>query len=175
MRVRVLGALATLSLAATLALAGCGGADGADGVATVGGDTGSAKPSSTATLSQQEKAVKFAQCMRENGVEMPDPDPSGGGFSIGGEDLDMDKMRAAQQACKAFSPFGEGPRQQDPAAAENMRKFAQCMRDNGVPNFPDADGGMVKIDESVGGDPDFPAAQKKCEKKFMPAGPGGTF
>jgi hypothetical protein len=174
MRLRVPGALAPLSLAATLVLAGCAGSDGVTRVASAGGASGSAKPSIAPTLSSQQKMVKFAQCMRDHGVDMPDPDPNGGPIKIGGDNVDLDTMRDAQQACKEFSPFGEGGPQQDPQAAKNMAKFAKCMRKNGVPNFPDADGGML-IDKSVGSDPDFPAAQKKCEKAFASSGQGGFF
>ena len=60
---RKLWPLAALALIALIG-AGCGG-NGSSG----GGNT---------TAANQEKAVKFAQCMRENGVsEFPDPDASG--------------------------------------------------------------------------------------------------
>src|SRR5689334_13568354 len=55
--------------------------------------------------------VKFAQCMRENGVDMPDPKEDGGGvgITIGGEDgaaLDPEKMKTAHEACKKHLPNG---------------------------------------------------------------------
>lgn len=175
MKRRLLGAALALPLTAALALAGCAGKDQGDGIATVGGSTPTAAPSAEPSLSQQERGIKFAQCMREHGVQMDDPDPNGGPVRvrISGGPMDRDKMQAAQEACKQYSPFGEnGPGKPDPQMEENMRKFAQCMRDNGVPNFPDPDGNGIRIDRSVGEDPDFEAAQKLCQEKFMP-GLGG--
>ncbi|GHJ46613.1 hypothetical protein Cs7R123_39550 [Catellatospora sp. TT07R-123] len=174
------GALFALPLAGALALAGCGQAPEDDGIASAGGGRATATPSAGPSLSRQEKGLKFAQCMREHGIDMPDPDPDGR-ITIQGGPGDKDKMDAASKACEQYAPFGDrggvGP---DPQMAENMRKFAQCMRDNGVPDFPDPDGGRMMIDQSVGEDPDFPAAQKKCEAEFLPGiskggpdGPGG--
>ncbi|MEV0455608.1 hypothetical protein [Catellatospora methionotrophica] len=172
MKRELLGAVLALPLMAALALTGCAQQSGDDGIASAGDGPAAATPSVGPSLSQLERGLKFAQCMREHGIDMPDPDPNGGPvrMRIGGDGpVDMKKVEAAQEACKQFSPFAEGgPGKVDPQMAENMRKFAQCMRDNGVPNFPDPDGGRVMIDKSVGEDPDFEAAQKLCEDRFMP-------
>jgi hypothetical protein len=162
-----------------LALGACGKPVD-DGLASANnGSAPGAEPTPTSTLSPQEKALKFAQCMRDNGVPMEDPDVSSGGgmgVRIGGEGVDEKKLQAAMQACREFSPMGEGGRAQlDPQMEENMRKFSQCMRDNGVEKFPDADGGGLMIDRDIANDPDFPAAQEKCAKQFLPdlgGGPG---
>lgn len=181
MRSRVLGAIAAAPLLLALALAGCAKENKGNGVASVGGPaSASAAPTPSSTLSPQEQALKFAACMRENGVQMEDPEVDGEGhvsIKIGGgagQPLDRDKMEAAQQKCQQYAPFGGGPNngQPDPQMEENARKMAQCMRDNGVENFPDPDGGRMTIDGSIAEDPDFEKAQKACEK-LMP-GLGST-
>ena len=177
MRRRVLGSLAGLPLALLLAVTACAEQPGGQGVASVG--NASSGPSATAIpaagLSRQERALKFVQCMREQGIDLPDPDPETGRVMMRfGPGTDRAKVEAAQEACKAYSPSGEGPGQGDPQAAENMRKFAQCMRDNGVPHFPDPEGGMVRIDKSMAEDPDFAAAQQKCGDQFLPSRGGGS-
>jgi hypothetical protein len=59
-----------------------------------------------------------------------------------------------------------------------MRKFSQCMRENGYPNFPDPqpEGGIrIGSDDGVDIDPNsqkWNDAQAKCEK-FMPVPNGG--
>src|SRR6266540_2815421 len=55
--------------------------------------------------------------------------------------------------------------------AEAGRAFSQCMRDNGVPDFPDpdADGRLRGPGHEKEGDPKFRAAQEKCREKL----PGG--
>lgn len=179
MKRQLLGAAVALPLMAVLALAGCAREGGDDGIASAGNGTAAATPSAGPSLSQQERGIKFAQCMREHGIEMDDPDPNGGPVRVriggpGSGPVDKGKAEAAMEACKQYSPFGEGgPGKADPQMAENMRKFAQCMRDNGVPNFPDPDGNGIRIDASVGEDPDFEAAQKLCQDKFMPGLDGG--
>ncbi|MFF3440583.1 hypothetical protein [Streptosporangium sp. NPDC002721] len=171
---RVLGALAL-----ALVLAGCGTTGGGGEVASAGDGSGGGKPavsSAAPSLSQHEKGLKFAQCMRENGVDMADPEPGKGvtiriDKSVGKETVDR-----ATAACKEFSPMGgSGPEGLDPRRTESMRKFAQCMRDGGVEDFPDPDGGALRVTGAVGEDPDFQAAQEKCAKKFLPeASLGGS-
>jgi hypothetical protein len=178
MRLRLIGALLALPLA--VALAGCAGDDGGDGIATAGG--GTASPSATASeaadLSDDERALKFAQCMREHGVDMPDPEPSsGGGVSIRvGPGADKDKVDAAMEACKQYSPAAGQSGKVDPQTAEKLRRLARCMRENGVPNFPDpnADGG-IRISSDMGfdpNDPTFKAAQEKCRQQVGLPKPG---
>lgn len=164
MRARLLGAYAAVPLALLFALAGCGKDDTGSKVASVSGTASAAPTGSADALSEQERALKFAQCMREHGVDMPDPVSEDGKISIQirakpGTDVD-----AAQAACKQWAPNGgPGGGKVDPQMQEQMRKMAQCMRDNGVENFPDPqEGGGIRLDGSISGDPDFEAAQKKC-------------
>jgi hypothetical protein len=63
------------------------------------------------SAADQERALKFAQCMRQHGVDMPDPTFSGGGISIkaGGPNVDFNSatFQAAQKACdQYFGPAG---------------------------------------------------------------------
>lgn len=179
MRARLVSALA---LAAALALAGCAKDDG-NGIASANSGRQDSAAAAT-TLSPEESAFKFAQCMRDHGVDMPDPQVDGsGGFGVtvdggSGQALTREEIDAAMEACREYAPFGGDPNvQPDPQAQENMLKFAQCMRDNGVESFPDPDGSRLMIDQSIGGDPDFQTAQEKCAKEFLPGavtngGPG---
>ncbi|GAA3666492.1 hypothetical protein GCM10022224_033160 [Nonomuraea antimicrobica] len=175
MRGRVLSALVASPIALTLFLTGCGADDGggADVASVSGGGTqaaASAKPSED----PQERSLKFAQCMRENGVEVPDPDPNGRVMMKFDGSVPREKVEAAQAACKEFAPSGQMQGGGDPKMAENMRKLAQCMRDNGVESYPDPEGGMMRITGDVGNDPDFKAAQEKCQKESAEAGMGGS-
>jgi hypothetical protein len=131
----------TLAALATVALigAGCGG-NGEGG----GGNE---------TAANQEKAVKFAQCMREHGVsQFPDPDASGeltidgvlNGSSI---DSDSPTWREAISACKDLQPPGfTGDGERSSGEQEAALRFAQCIRENGVPDFPDPAQGQPLVD-----------------------------
>jgi hypothetical protein len=170
MRRRLVGGLLVLPAMLGLALAGCGKSGGDGGVATAGG---SAKPSASAAnadLSDADRQLKFTQCMRDNGIDMPDPDPANAGKIQLGPDADPQKVKAAMDKCRQYMPGGGRAPKLDPGQAEQMRKFSQCMRDNGIPNFPDPQpDGTMQIDIGALGikdrdDPTLKAAQEKCQQ-----------
>ena len=181
MRVRtalVLGLLLVLGPTVT----GCGKPGGGDGVASAGGTptasassgTGNGKPD---PVKDQENFLKYAQCMRDKGIDMPDPQMDGGGISMSiPQGTDKAKVDAANEQCKQFLPNGGEPMKADPEMQEKMRKFAQCMRENGVPDFPDpGEDGGIRIDGNKAGfDPQseaFKKAEAAC-KDFQPKRPG---
>jgi hypothetical protein len=155
MKRRLIGALLIFLV---LAAAGCQRhQNNGNGVASAGG-TKSAGPQASArpSVDQAELARLFQQCMKDQ------PDPK--------------KIEAAMQKCKQYAPNGGEPPKADPARTEAERKFAKCMRDNGVANFPDPDpNGGTRIDSKSGIDPNsdtFKAAQQKCQS-LLP-GPGSS-
>src|SRR5262249_25014093 len=86
--------------------------------------------------------LDFAQCMRDHGVNMPDPQFSEGGAKVTMREdkgSDPDKQREAEQACKKFQDKVKPPSMSE-ADQKKMReaalKNAQCMRDHGI-DFPD--------------------------------------
>lgn len=126
----------------------------------------------TAPATGQEQALKYAQCMRANGVPgFPDPDPSGRLRGPSHEQQDNPKFRAAQQACRDLAPGGEHEKLGNPAFVEQMREFSQCMRANGVPGFPDpdAEGRLRGSGHEQQGDPRYRAAFEACRARL----PGG--
>jgi hypothetical protein len=156
-----------LALAGALALSGCGGQKDGDGIATAGNTSEDKAAASTEVSTDlQEQMRQFAQCMRDQGIDMPDPEfveGEGGGFSFranpgGGTGqagevapadenvLDREKFKAANEACKQFLPSGGELGRMDPEIEEKAREFAKCMRENGVENFPDpGEGGRITI------------------------------
>lgn len=67
----------------------------------------------------RDAALRFAQCMRRNGVDVPDPQTSssGGGFAIAlggpgkgsGPRIDTSAFKRAQEACRKLLPGKGGP------------------------------------------------------------------
>jgi hypothetical protein len=169
---------AAVVLLAGLALAACGEDDPAASPAA-GGDSGDG-------ATQQERrdaAVAFAECMRENGVDMPDPqfDENGGMQLRMPPGNDEEAVEAAQEECQEHLRSVRGGAAPSEAQQAEMREralaFAECMRENGV-DFPDPqfeEGGGVKL----GGpgidpeDPDFQDAQEACRDELPNGGPGG--
>ena len=155
--------LAALLLGLTLILTGCGSGGGSDddGVASATGKDSKKDSDDEATSDEdrQEAGLKFAKCMREHGVEMADP--KGGRIEIKGGPGQEDTMRKAQEACQKYLPkISEADRKK---MNERGLEFAQCMRKNGVEEFPDPDGGMMRMNEGIADDPDFVKAQEACQ------------
>jgi hypothetical protein len=146
-------------VAPLLVLAACG--SGSDG----------GKPSGPAA------SLAFARCMRDNGVaDYPDPDPSGQpGAGHDSFDPDDPTFKAANEKCRDLLPGGGEHETQSPEAIQGLIRFAQCMRDNGVADFPDpdADGKFPKeAEQGAHDDPTFQAASEKCRKDLPQHGGG---
>jgi len=164
--------MAALLLSA-LALTGCGSDDsGGNDIASAGGTGSSAPEAGGEEPDQDEMGVKFAQCMRENGVDMPDPEPGKGIQLKVGPDTPKETVDAALEACREFNPQEKGGGKADPEREAAFRDYAQCMRDNGVEAFPDPEPGSagIRITSEVGQDPDFEPARKACQDKLASAG-----
>jgi hypothetical protein len=153
------------ALALMLALAGCGSDDGGDQVASAADPTGGPGASASPTISLDEMQVKFAQCLRDNGLDVPDPEPGKGMMLRFGPGTDQGAVEKAMEACREYNPQANGAAPANPQQEENGRKYAQCMRENGVEAFPDPEPGQrgLRITGEVGNDPDFQAAQEKCQ------------
>ncbi len=124
----------------------------------------------------QQAALAYARCMRANGApDFPDPDAEGRFRGVGHEQNGHPKLRAAQEACRDLAPGGEHEKFGDPAFVEQARKFAQCIRANGVPDFPDpdAEGRFRGVGHEQQDNPKFRAAQGTCRQKLPGRGQHG--
>jgi hypothetical protein len=187
----------TLLLAVALALvagaAGCGrSSDGGNEVATLGGerqgDGDGAASGGAGGKDPQEAALEYARCMRQHGVDMPDPKADADGrleLRLGspGRRPDPKRLEEAEKACgHLLGAGGDKARGRlDPEAEEAMLRFARCMREHGV-DMPDPSGGglVIRKEPGKGGiDPESPTfrrAEDAC-KHLLPkrdgAGSGG--
>ncbi len=117
------GAMPPAALAVcAIALAGCGS---------------SAKPSSSASAGTQ--ALTFANCMRSNGLtKYPDPSSNGHPQPLNQIDPNSPTFLRAYTACRKYVPNGgSGPPAPTATQARAALAFAQCMRNHGLPQFPD--------------------------------------
>ncbi|GAA0263297.1 hypothetical protein GCM10009539_56560 [Cryptosporangium japonicum] len=170
----VVGVMTVLALAGggSAAMASEGGgpthdssSEPGDRVASIG--IASVKPISSAEIK------KFTTCMRANGlpdfeaptVTPPSGDEPGRVESVLPKDVDPEVARKATEKCAPAKPR--------PSAAQvkKLKRYAKCMRENGVENFPtpSADGSLRLSKDDV--DPesdDFKAAEEAC-KKYAPA------
>jgi hypothetical protein len=105
---RRLRPLVMLALVAVISLisAGCGAdAPSETGTASRTGSAASADTGGNKNATVQDKAVKFAECIREHGVpHFPDPDAKGD--FVFGIDVSPAVWQKAVDACKALEPPG---------------------------------------------------------------------
>lgn len=168
MRMRRMALVAVMP--AVFGLAACGGQETDDGVASAGGGTAKASASPSQSLSPEEARLKFAECMRQNGIDMPDPDGSGR-VEIRGGPGDRGKLQAAMKACQHFQQQAGGRlgNLDDPKVRDQMVKFAQCMRQNGI-DMPDPQPGQgIQLRVEPGNREKLEAARKACDE-FAPGG-----
>jgi hypothetical protein len=150
-------------LVAAIAAAGCGGSSSA---------------STTTTTSQDAARVKFAQCLRDNGVDVPDnPGQNGGGGPP--RNIDQSKFQAALKACQKYrqAAIPNLSQSQQQEFRDAFTKFASCMRQHGV-ELPDpgAGGGPPAGGNRINqNDPKVQTARKACQDKLPQGGPGGGF
>ncbi|MFI9557902.1 hypothetical protein [Nonomuraea endophytica] len=149
-----------------LALAACG----STGTTTAAG-TGAPKSGASAGPSgnARDAQLKFAQCMRENGVEMDDPAEDGRIQFKVGQGTDRSKVEKAQQACQKHlkGVMGDQGGAMDPKRRDQMVKFAQCMRENGIQMADPTESGGVMMTGGPGDEEKMKKAQEAC-KEFQP-------
>lgn len=75
----------------------------------------------------------YAKCMREHGIDMPDPEANGGGIgiSINGE-AEKEKVDKANAACKELLPNGGEPPKPTAEDLDQARELAKCLREHGL-------------------------------------------
>jgi hypothetical protein len=152
---RTLRSLAAAALIALISV-GCSNAPAGTGTgssagkatgapASIGADTSPDSSGGGGSASPRQAAVKFAECMRKNGVKaFPDPDASGvltiDGI-VNGSSLDTNSAawKKAINACRDLEPAGFTGHKRNAQQQANALKFADCIRHNGVKDFPDPD------------------------------------
>ena len=81
--------------------------------------------------------MKFAaECMRANGLS-DFPDPNASGEFVYGVSVTPAVFKKAVDACKDLQPPGSLSAKRDPEQQSAGLRFARCVRENGVKDFPD--------------------------------------
>lgn len=179
--------LAAVAATVILGSTACGGGSHAKVASLDKGSSSSSSSSSGASKQDfRDALLDFSKCMREHGVDMPDPtfqDDGNGGGAIGvvaGDpskaDPDSATFKAAQTACQPIMDAAEKnftpPSPEEQAKMRDQAlKFAQCMRDKGF-DMPDPtfdDNGGMKIEVHDGGDETTAAGGDVAPKTPDPA------
>jgi hypothetical protein len=147
---RVLTVIAAV-LAAAILVAACGGS----------------KATHARKSADASSAIKFAGCMRVNGVpSFPDSgaqiqySQDGQTVSINGVSVSSPVFQSAQQKCEHYISSGAPSAAQQAKFAQEILKVARCMRAHGVPDYPDS--GTWTGPNPNPQSPAFKAAAQKC-------------
>ena len=115
--------------------------------------------------------LDFARCMRENGVDMPDPQFNGGRVTIGGGRAAI-RTRCGRPRRRARSTASQiKPPEISPEKKAEFKKGAlanaRCMREHGIdmpdPTFDENGGARIKLGRGINPESaKFKEAQKAC-------------
>ncbi|HEX3977973.1 MAG TPA: hypothetical protein VHW96_17015 [Solirubrobacteraceae bacterium] len=177
--------IALALIAMVVLISGCGSSAPAEtgGISGSSGSSGGGGGGGDPTATAHEKGVKFAECMRGNGVsQFPDPGASGkltidavaNGSSL---DPSTPAFKQAISACQKLEPAGFMGTKRSSQQQQAALKFAQCIRANGVKDFPDpipngplVDTRRIPSSAEPGGMSILQAAMQKCRDVAAAAG-----
>jgi hypothetical protein len=160
--------LAALAVAGLLgACGGSGGGSSSDDVASASDDESDEQAQADDEGDTEQELLDWVECMRDEGVDIPDPTRdadgdlviSGNGIEIGGGEggastssdngdegdegpsFTPEEMEAAEEVCGPPPGLGAGDiSEEDQQAMQDAAlEFAQCMREEGIEDFPDPD------------------------------------
>ncbi|MET9854672.1 hypothetical protein ABZY57_17215 [Streptomyces sp. NPDC006450] len=156
--------LTGLTLFVTACTGGAGGSDGKKDEKKDSSNSSGTGGSGGGGGADADNALKMRKCLRENGVDMPDPKPGEDprGMTLGAG-TDQEVLKKAMDTCGMKGPGSGGEIPQ--AEKDKALKQAKCMRDNGF-DMPDPEfNGNARTGFSIpeGADKDaFMAQLNKC-------------
>ncbi|MET0910186.1 MAG: hypothetical protein ABWZ99_12000 [Ilumatobacteraceae bacterium] len=188
-RSAIIAAVGAVVLLGALPACGGGGADGSGlDVASLGTDAAPEATTAGTTVvgpeDPEEAMLAYTECMRDHGVDMPDPQTDGEGRTMVALDADpaSGEFQEAQTACEPLMDNAMSEIEIDPEREAEMREqlldYAACMRDHGI-DMPDptfGENGRVTVQAGADGDDgavnpvdddDFEAANAECADDGM--------
>ena len=149
---------AALLTVSALAITACGEED-----AGSGGDAATSREQKG-----RDAALAYTRCMRENGVDIPDPEPGQRGLRLMPQKgTSPEKMETADKACRkhleAIKPPDLSP-EQEKKFQQAALAHSRCMREHGIdmpdPTFDEDGGAQIRIGKGSGIDPEDPKFQQ---------------
>jgi hypothetical protein len=173
---------AAAALALVIALAACGSSSPKSSSSSGTADSNSSQTNQSQVHSE---SLRFARCMRANGVpSFPDP-PGNGSYgvksfaqqsngrtmSINGVPVSAPAFRTAMAKCNQYLPQPPAPTTPQLAKIRTlMVTWAKCLRNHGLPHFGDptitADGRRIMHGQFNIGSPAYYAARQACDPQL---------
>ncbi|MCX4671872.1 hypothetical protein OG453_35200 [Streptomyces sp. NBC_01381] len=152
------------------------------GAAGCSGDSSAAESGSSKSPGTKDKgftqALAYSKCMRANGVpDYPDPEQDADGRVImnPGNGQNDPKTQQAMEACRDKMPQGRSRENGGKMDTSKVTSWAKCIRENGIPKFPDPEIDGTRLNVPLGkigmmpDDPKMQKASQACQDKS----PGG--
>ncbi|MBY8871338.1 hypothetical protein K7640_05715 [Micromonospora sp. PLK6-60] len=170
-RTSVVSAAAALAMIALL-LGGCQRGADEPRVASVSGSQTAAPPAD-----REAQLSRYRDCLTQHGVTLLDTPTAEGLPQVDKANTDPKVVGEAQAQCRQFVPSGGDATRPSAQDLETSRRYAACLRQHGVPDYPDPDPvtGDPRIDDDLGArlkaDPKMATATQACAE-FQPGGKG---
>ena len=159
-----------------LLVAACSSGDDASNVASLTSVENSPVAGISDSIDDEQALIDFSACMRDQGVDFPDPIVDADGYPrfdfADPEDIDSDALFEAGEACQDhLEGVVLGLADFDTAEFnDTFLEYASCMRENGFEEIPDRiDLAAIMRGEELSIDPtdtDFISADEQCRDIF---------
>jgi len=171
-----LAAAAAWLALAICAICACSSGRPGPGVASL--PSHSARPPTALTRAQEfQRLVRFAECMRGHGIDVPDPQPGRVQIPVATDPATATALRACQHWLPSLNP-SSGVRPNANLAAElpGLIAYARCMRSHDIAMLDPNSFGALNLGQVPGitndfgrYSPQFRAADAAC-RHLLPAG-----
>ena len=149
-------------------------------LAACGADDPAGEPAADREQANRDAMLAYTKCMREQGVDIPDPEPGRRGVRLmAPEGVTPEGMEKAEAACRKHLAKIEAPdlsEEQQKEFQEAALAHARCMREHGIdiadPTFGEDGRAEIRIRRGQGAsgpDPDDPKwkeAEEACRDKL---------
>jgi hypothetical protein len=137
----------------------------------------SARPTTLTQAQQFQRLVKFAECMRSRGIDVPDPQPGSVRIPVATDAATTAAMRACQRWLPSLNTSTPGsPKGNLAAEMPHLIAYARCMRGHDIALLDPNSFGALNLGQVPGIDndfgrysPQFRGADAAC-RHLLPAG-----
>lgn len=153
------------------ALTGCGAANPTTTVASAG-------PQGTSPTKAPRSAAAYVACMREHDIAMLDELTAEGRPQVDKNAVSESALTGALEACEHLLPEATTDEQLSGEDLAARQRYAACLRNHGVPEYPDPDPARpdAEISEDLASrlkaNPQLPAAEEACRSELPNDGKG---
>ncbi|ALG12183.1 hypothetical protein [Kibdelosporangium phytohabitans] len=121
-------------------------------------------PATTTTPVAADGPIRFTQCVRDQGFELPDPSPGAQTVELPAKAKTDPAMAAAIDECRHLLGQGSGKNPDDPQQQDQAVALARCLRDRGVPVQDPAPGQPLRLNIDSK-DPNAMKAVEDCRRE----------